>query len=131
MGLLTKQLYQKAINEYAKEHSPKSVANAHTFANKVLKENDVHVAESAILPQKEKKEVSIPTDEEVKALLEYTKGTRLHLLIAFSVFLGLRRSETLAIQWKDIDFSKGTVSINKALVKNVDNLYVVKTTKTF
>ena len=42
---------------------------------------------ACILPQKEKKEVSIPTEKEVMDLLEKTKGTRLYLLIAFSVFL--------------------------------------------
>jgi len=130
IGLLTPELYQKAINEYAKGHSPKSVANAHTLANKVLKMNDCFVAEKAILPQKERKEVSIPTEEEVKKLLEYTKDTRLYLLIAFSVFLGLRRSETVALKWKDIDFDKHTVSISKARVKDQSGVYVEKTTKT-
>ena len=131
MGLLTKELYQKAINEYAENHSPKSVANAHALANRVLKANDVFVAENAILPQKEKKEVSIPTEEEVKNLLEYTKDTRLYTLIAFSVFLGLRRSETIALQWKDIDLDNKKVSINKAKVKDQFNAYVIKTTKTY
>lgn len=130
MGLLKPELYQKAINEYAKNHSPKSVFNAHALANKVLKTNGYFIAENAILPQKEKKEVSIPTDEEVLKLLEQTKGTRLYLLIAFSVFLGLRKSETVALKWKDIDFDKQTVSISKARVKDQFDNYVEKTTKT-
>ena len=130
LGLLTPELYQKAINEYAKGHSPKSVANAHTLANKVLKLNDCFVAEKVILPQKERNEVSIPSEEEVKKLLDYTKDTRLYLLIAFSVFLGLRRSETVALKWKDIDFDKHTVSITKARVRDQFGVYVEKTTKT-
>lgn len=130
LGLLTAELYQKAINEYSKEHSPKSVANAHALANKVLKANDCFVAEKAVLPQKERKEVEIPTEEEVSELLEKTKGTRLYLFIAFSVFLGLRRSETIAIKWKDIDFDKQTVSIYKARVKGQSGEFVEKTTKT-
>lgn len=131
MGLLNKTLYQKAINDYAKEHSPKSVANAHAFACKVLKENDVFVGENAILPQKEKKEVPIPTEEEIKTLLDYTKGTRLYLFVAFSIFLGLRKSETVGLKWKDIDLENRTVSIDKARVKNSDNEYVIKATKTY
>ena len=127
---LTHELYQGAINEYAKKHSPKSVFNAHALANRVLKANDCFIAEKTILPQKEKKEVMIPTDEEVSMLLENTKGTRLYLLIAFSVFLGLRKSETVALKWKDIDFDKHTVSINKARVKDQFDSYVEKATKT-
>ena len=129
-SLLTPELYQKAINEYSKNHSPKSVFNAHALANKVLKSNDIFITEKTILPQKEKKEVSIPTDEEVSKLLDYTKGSRLYLLIAFSVFLGLRKSETIALKWSDIDFEEHTVSINKARVKDQFDVYVEKATKT-
>ena len=130
MELLTPELYQKAINQYAKDHSPKSVANAHALASKVLKANDVFVTEKVILPQKEKKEVSIPTEEEIRKLLDYAKGTRLYLFVAFSVFLGLRKSETVALKWKDIDFDNHTASINKARVKDQSGSYVEKTTKT-
>lgn len=130
LGLLTPELYQKAINEYAKDHSAKSVANAHALAKEVLRANDCFIAEKAILPQKENSEVSIPTEEEVKKLLDYVKDTRLYLLVAFSVYLGLRKSETVALKWKDIDFDKKSVSISKARVQNVDRVYVEKTTKT-
>lgn len=130
MGRLTAELYQKAINDYAKEHSPKSVANAHTLANRVLKANGFDIAENAKLPQKEKKEVSIPTEEEIKKLLDYAKGTRLYLFVAFSVFLGLRKSETVALKWKDVDFDNRTILINKARVKDQMGVYVEKTTKT-
>lgn len=131
LGLLTSERYQKAINDYALNRSPKTVANAHTFAKRVLQANGFDIADTANLPQKERKEVEIPTNEEVAILLNYTKGTRLYLLIAFSVFLGLRRSETIALQWKDIDLTNRTVSINKAKVKNKDLIYVVKATKTY
>lgn len=39
IGLLTKEVYQKAINDYAEGHSYKTVFSAHVFFNKVLKEN--------------------------------------------------------------------------------------------
>ncbi|MGI5986242.1 MAG: site-specific integrase [Clostridiales bacterium] len=131
VGLLTKNMYQAAINEYSKGRSPKTVFSAHAFFNRVLKDNNVFVGEGAHLPQKEKKEVEIPTSEEIKALLESTKGTRLYTFICFSVFLGLRRSETIALKWKDIDLKNKTVDINKALVKDENKEYVEKTTKTY
>lgn len=130
VGSLTSEQYQKAINEYAKNHSPKSVANAHALANKVLKSNNIHITETVILPQKEQIETSIPSEEEVQALLDYVRDTRLYLFVAFSVFLGLRKSETVALRWKDIDFEHHTISINKARVKNQDGIYVEKATKT-
>ena len=39
LGILTKEMYQKAVNTYAKERSPKTVLSAHAFYNKLLKEN--------------------------------------------------------------------------------------------
>ena len=58
LGILTKELYQKAVNEYAKGRSPKTVLSAHTFFNNLLKENDIFVGEKATLPRKVKKETA-------------------------------------------------------------------------
>ena len=51
----------------------------------------------------------IPTTEEVVQFLKDIEGTRTELFVAFSVFLGLRRSETFGLKWKDIDFDKKIV----------------------
>ena len=51
------------------------MANAHSLANKVLLANDCYVAERVILPQKERKEVQIPTEEEVSKLLNHISGS--------------------------------------------------------
>lgn len=130
-GYLTKEKYQGAINEYAKARSPKTVVSAHALFNRVFKENHMNIGDGVILPQKRKTETSIPTTEEVKELLKYTKDTRLHLLVLFSVYLGLRRSETVALKWKDIDLKNKTILVNKARVKDEFGEYVEKTTKTY
>ena len=129
VGVLTKELYQAAVNEYSIGRSPKTVLSAHCFFNRVLKENHIHVAEGATIPQKEIKEIQIPTDEEVQSFLKEIEGTRIELLVKFAVYLGLRRSEAFAIKWKDIDYTNQTVLINKARVKNEFGEYVEKTTK--
>jgi hypothetical protein len=41
IGLLTKELYQKAINEYSKTRSYKTVMSAHTFYKQLLVENGI------------------------------------------------------------------------------------------
>jgi len=130
IGLLTKHLYQKAVNDYSVNRSYKTVLSAHSFFRKVLKENDINIADNIDLPQKEKTQIKIPTIDEVKDLLHHTKGTRLHLYCLFAIGLGLRKSEILAVQWKDIDIENKTISINKARVKNTDKEYVLKQTKT-
>lgn len=133
---LSKEMYQKAINEYAKgdgkERSPKTVMAAHSFFNKVLHENDIHIGDNVTLPQKAKHEIQIPTTEEVNHFLEAIKADhkRLYLYCLFSITMGLRKSETIALTWEDIDFEHDRVSITKAKVRDQFNAYVSKTTKT-
>lgn len=131
VGMLTKQMYQKAINSYAAGRTYKTVANAHAFYNTVLKENSIYIGDKVILPQKDKKEITIPTTEELNSFLSLLEGSRLELYVMFAVYLGLRRSEIFALKWKDIDISKKTISINKAKVKNEFNEWVEKKPKTF
>ena len=128
--VLTHQLYQQAINNYSKTHKPKTVQNAHALFATVLKENNIDITENTKLPQKEKKEIAIPTQEELSSFLSYLKENYpdLHLLCAFSVYAGLRHSETIALTWGDIN--NRTISITKAKVRDADGQYQVKPPKT-
>jgi site-specific recombinase, phage integrase family len=128
--VLTHQLYQQAINNYAKTHKPKTVQNAHALFATVLKENKIYITEDTNLPQKEKKEISIPTKEELSSFLSYLKENHpdLYLLCTFSVYAGLRHSETIALTWGDIN--NRTISITKAKVRDADGQYQVKPPKT-
>lgn len=128
--VLTHQLYQQAINNYSKTHKPKTVQNAHALFATVLKENNIDITENTKLPQKEKKEIAIPTQEELSSFLSYLKENHpnLYLLCAFSVYAGLRHSETIALTWGDIN--NRTISITKAKVRDADGQYQVKPPKT-
>ena len=131
IGFLTKHLYQKSVNNYSLNRSYKTVLSAHVFYHTVLKENGIAIADDIMLPQREKKEMAIPTIEEIQSFMINIRETRIYLLCLFAIVLGLRKSEIIAIQWKDIDFNHKTVSINKARVKNEKREYVLKSTKTF
>lgn len=48
-------------------------------------------------------------------------------LLAFS---GMRKGEALALQWKDIDFTNETVTINKTVARGENNALVIQTPKT-
>jgi len=128
---ITKQSLQKSINKYAEDHSPQTVLNVFTFINNVLKDNDIRISETIVLPKRQKKEISIPDKDEMRTILNHFKGTRLELTVYFAVFLGLRKSEIYGIQWKDIDKDKHTVTISKARVNDSNNGYTLKqSTKT-
>lgn len=131
IGFLTPQMYQAEINAYAEGRSPKTVRNANAFFKSVLANYKLDaITEKVLLPQKEKKEVAIPSAAEIKKLL-YNSDGDLHLMISFAVYLGLRRSEIAGLQWKHIDLEKRTVHIAQAKVKNEDGIYVLKVPKTY
>lgn len=130
LALLTKDLYQKAVNNYAVGHSYKTVFSAHIFFNKLLKENGFTFGDSVNLPQKNKVEIEIPTTEEVSKFLTQIEGSNIYLMVLLATTLGLRRSEIFGLKWKDIDFKDKTIHIERALVRNEISEYVEKTTKT-
>ena len=123
---ITLPVLQTFINEYSAAHSPKSVRNMNGFIVAVLNYNGAEV-KTPRLPQKEKKSVYIPTEEDVRRILKEFKGHRYEAFIILAT-MGLRRSEICALTPEDL---KGNVlTINKALVQNDKKEWVIKTTKT-
>ena len=101
--------------------SPRSVQYIHTNLKACLKYfNKMQVlsnnqADFATVPRQVKAKNDYYTEQEVRALLEKTKGTDIYLEILLAVGIGLRRGEVLSLTWKDVDFSKGILNINKSV----------------
>ena len=70
---LTQEKIQRWVNQLAKDHSPKTVANAHGLLSAVLKEYRPSVTLRTTLPSKVKAEIQIPSEAEIRAIL---KGCR-------------------------------------------------------
>lgn len=129
IGSITAEEYQQALNEYGRDKQPKTVKSVHAFYHRILKEYGIDIADKATIKKKVATEIEIPTDEEVVEILQKVKGTRLEVFVNLIVALGLRRSEAIAIRWKDIDFKNNTVHIHNARVKNAEEEFVEKKTK--
>lgn len=116
---------QGVINLIAKDHTPKTVRNYSGFISAVLNYHGIRL-DSPRLPQKEKTDTYIPTEEDVKRIFDALKGTKYEVPIMLAA-MGLRRSEICALELSDIE---GTLChINKALVEGPDG-FTVKGTKT-
>lgn len=115
---------QKVVNDYAKDHSPKSVHNLHGFISAVLGMfcPDTHIR--VTLPQKPRKEPYTPSREDVIALLKEAESTEYYVPIYLAT-LSLRNSEIYALTMDDLDGDQ--LTINKALVRS-DHGYVLKET---
>lgn len=136
---LTKIIYQKAVNDYAVyikkdgtvvKRAAKTVIEAHHFFMTVLKAHGFPVYTDITLPEREKDEIQIPSTAEVNTFLEAIQGTDAYIYVKLAVVLGLRKSEILGLQWRDIDIKKQRVYITRARIKTPDRQWVCKITKT-
>ncbi len=129
LATLTQTNIQKAINIEAAEVAPKTVKNIYALLSAALKQHNISY--DIALPQKQKKEIVIPTKEDVEMLLDFPMPEDVRLAIMLAAFMGLRRSEIFALNVRDFNFDKKLLYVNKAMVKSPSGEYVIKTTKTY
>jgi integrase len=83
------------------------------------------------LPQKKKAKIYIPTEEEVKRLIEYVKDTPSYIPILLATCYGFRRSEICGLKWSHVDFDRKTITIECAKVIDKYNKPVEKDPKSY
>lgn len=113
---------QKEINDYSATHSPKSTRNAHGFISAVLGVYKPQLALHTTLPQKSKFEPKMPTEDDVKKIIDTAAGTPYEIVFRLGCY-GMRRGEICAITSDDINGN--ILRINKAKVKD-GKAYVVR-----
>lgn len=126
---LTNEAVQRSINIYAATHSPKSVRNCYGLLSSVLKMFRPTFNLNIKLPQKEDIIINVPEDKDIQAILNAAKGTRCYIPILLAAFGSMREGEVCAITSED--FTGNFVRINKSMVLNSDNEWVIKTPKTY
>lgn len=128
--VITSQQIQRAISDVSARLAPKTVKNIHGFLTAVFGMFRPDFIFRTKLPQKIKEEFLVPTEEDVKRLIEIVTDTPMYIPVVLAACCGMRRSEICALRWEDVNITRNTLSINEALVYDVDNKLVEKTTKT-
>lgn len=118
---------QLEINRYAEKHTPKTTRNVHGFISSVLGTFRPQMIINTTLPQKLAHEPICPTECDIKKILKASENTMYHIPLQLGI-LGMRRSEICAATIDDIEGN--ILHINKALVSDKNNKWIVKTTKT-
>jgi integrase len=85
-------------------------------------------AEKVPLPKGKKAEMRIYDAEQVRQFLNAAKADRLYAMYVLALDSGMRQGELFALQWSDIDFKSGSVSVQRSL-ENVGDQLNVKETK--
>lgn len=140
---------QKAVQKWFKQ-APKTFKRYIRYANDVFKYAE-HLEliksspmDKVIRPKQKKDEKDVErlytkkhskkfyTKKELKRFLEYAKEYKLEAYAYFQIlgYCGLRRGEALALQWRDIDFTNKTLTVNKTMSHGLNNRRTVQTPKT-
>ena len=114
---------QRAVNDYAKNHSPKSVRNFHGLLSSALKLYRPNFIMKTTLPAKQNKESALPSEEDMQKVIALAEGTEYYIPILLGC-CGLRKSEICALTLDDLDGEM--LTINKALVQNDKGKYVIR-----
>lgn len=124
IGKITTDVMQKFYNRKVKEEgmSSRMVRNVYVILNGGYKNArkrgliSKNPNEDVELIRKVTREFTPPTVEDVKKFLEYEKGTSIYYsLFRILILTGLRRSECLALQKKDINWETGEIMLTHAL----------------
>ena len=110
-------------------NAPKTVRDYSGIISSVLRSKSVYLGKIT-LPQRDEKRILVPTDEEVKNIIELSRNTPLEIPFMLAATAGLRRGEVCALTWDDFDFKNRTLIVNKDVVMGIDNKWHTKPPKT-
>lgn len=140
LNKITQQLVQNAINAESKQYkgkgdklitrSPKTIRNIHGLLTAVLAEYCPTLTLKTTLPQKKLAEQAVLEPEHIAKLIDVVQGNEMEVPVLLALWLCMRSSEITGLTWDCVDFQKNTVSILRAKVRNKDNEWVEKGTKT-
>lgn len=126
---LDKTDVQLWVSNMSSRLAPKTVKNSYVLLSSAVKMfADKHF--EVTLPEQMPKAYRVPSAEEVKFLISQTGRNRnLRLAIMLAAYCSLRRGEALAVEYSDVDYEKGEITIDKAIVRGEDGRQHVKTPK--
>lgn len=127
---LTAPMIQRLYNQKQRQResgtgglSNKSIKNLHGILHKALQQAvkidyiKVNPCAACELPRAEKHEIKPLTDEEVRLFLQAIGEHKYKNLYTVILFSGMRLGEALGLRWACVDFTNGTIRIDRQLQK--------------
>ncbi|WP_300392179.1 tyrosine-type recombinase/integrase [Fusobacterium sp.] len=127
--ILLKELKAKDIQDFythclnERKLNPNTVIRYHANIRKALQtalKQELVTSNQADLvdkPKKRKYIAKILSPDDIFEVLSFIKGTHLELPTFFSIYYGLRRSETAGLLWSNIDFKNKKITIGNSLIE--------------
>jgi integrase len=122
---ITSEVLQKFVNDLAIKYSPKTVRNVYGLVISSIKAENPNASINVRLPQKKVETRHIPTDEDIKKLLEEAKSDEyVRKAILLAAVGTLRRGEVCALCYEDIHNT--TVHVHSDMVCDENNQWIIK-----
>jgi integrase len=108
------QMHEKGL-------SPRTIQIAHNILNSALKQAvkwrmlSINPAQNVDKPKQVRKEMQALSREQTNIFLRTAREDIYFVFFALMLDSGARPSELLALQWKDVDFEQGIVTIRRTL----------------
>lgn len=118
------ELYAKLLRTGGHEARPlsaRTVGHVHRVIHRALGHAAMwgvvtqNVASVVGPPPVPETEITILSEDQIGATLRFLEGRTLRPIVAFLIGTGARRGEALALRWKDVDFEKRIVRIERSL----------------
>lgn len=128
---ITDVMVQKMINSWInKGLSPKTVKDKYFLFKSVVKTINKSIDYDIVMPAKYPTDLYIPSDEEVQILVQFSKDTPIEVPIILAAYMGLRRSEIVALKWEHVDMKNKLLHIAEVVVIDENKNSITKQPKT-
>lgn len=131
LSQLNSDKIQRELDRESRRLSPKTIRNLWGLICPSLSTVMPETIYRIELPEKERKEIHIPTQDQLYTLINSVRGTELEIPVLLGATCGLRRGEIAALDYTtDFDYKNNTISITKSMVNNSAGEWIVKSPKT-
>ena len=139
INVITAKALQHLIHNLEEQYSERYVKNIYYTINKVFKHavfkdyikvNPLEKVKRKVDKDSIKKEMLFWEPSDFELFIDNIDNTEMKAFFIFSFWMGTRRSETLALQWKDIDWKTRSVHIYKTVTQRAkDAFWAITTSK--
>ena len=125
---LSKQEIQNWINKNAERYAPKTIKSQYGLLTATLRYYDIDPGLKYIsIPTIPPNDRPVPTEEEIKLILEIVEETSIELAVTMALTLGLRQGEIAGLKWMDYDGSRLNIHAEITLDENGKYVYQERT----
>lgn len=127
---INNDMMQDLVDYLLETRARKTVKNIVALASSVIHSQMPSKSVKYTIGKIGKPKLELPSQEQIEALLACCEDDFLVVAVYLGVFCGMRREEVCGLTMDKVDFRRKKITVDKAKVKNYQNKWVIKNTKT-